>query len=385
MKHYYFKTLLCVCLIILAFSHTASAKTTAKKAKEETHVAMSSYLYANNTKATSTLPGGTYEVFNLFDNDYTTAWVEGAKDNGEGESIDLTFEKGTVITEIQICPGYYKSRKLFYANAAPTSIIVSNGKTEYTFDISGCAFSFDMVSEILTMPEPLVLKDGTLSITIDSVREGTAYQDTCISELSVYGLYASSKEAQLIADEKEVILLSESAVFNLISEAMYFSQMQAETYDDLTGLYTMKSADINVKAFLVYWYSYNVNDERITTSDDQMCSIIADEDVSDIYKELTGCEMDEAAYQTLLNDYVTELEDEGMYFEATGDFGDGGRYSDPHIELELKNGKLLIKGDYYSYSNEEQSYVPTNSYVLYLVEGGPQRLGGYRIYKVVVR
>ena len=385
MKYLYLKTLLCVCFIMLAFNQTAFAKTTAKRAKEEPLGVMSSYLYADKTSATSTLSGGTYEVYNMFDNDYSTAWVEGAKANGEGESIDLTFEKGTVITEILICPGYYKSRKLFYANAAPTLITVSSGKTGYSFDISGCAFSFDKVSETLIIPEPLVLKDGILTITIDNVREGTAYQDTCISELAVFGIDASSKAAQLIAKGEEVTIISESAIHYLTSEAMHFSQMQAESFDDLTGLYTMKGADVSVKAFLVYWYVYNVNDRRITASDDQMCSIVTEEDVSDIYKELTGSELDEAAYQTILNDYVTELEDEGMYFEATGDFGDAFRYPDPHVELEMKNGKLLVKGNYCVYSNEEQAYVPTNSYVLYLVEGGPQSLGGYRLNKVVVR
>ena len=385
MKHNYLKVLICACFIVLVVSHTASAKTTSKNTKEEPAISMSGYLNAERTKATSTLSGGTYEANNLFDKDYTTAWVEGAKDNGEGESIDMTFEKGTVITEIQICPGYYKSRKLFYANAAPTGVTVSSGKTEYAFDISEYAFSYDMACETLIMPEPLILKDGKLKITIDSVREGTAYKDTCISELSVYGLEAKSEAAQLIADGKEAVVISESSVGLLTSEAMYFIKRQSEDFEDLTGLYTMKGADVSVKAFLVYWYVYNVNDRRITASDDQMCSIVTEEDVSDIYKELTGSELDEAAYQTILNDYVTELEDEGMYFEATGDFGDAFRYPDPHVELEMKNGKLLVKGYYCVYSNEEQAYVPTNSYVLYLVEGGPQSLGGYRLNKVVVR
>ena len=380
------RTMIRVSLIVLALGQTALAKTTTKKTKEEEPVAaVSEYLYAEGTKASSTLSGGTYDVYNMFDGDYATAWVEGAKDNGEGEYISLTFEKGTVITDVTICPGYYKSRKLFYANSAPTAVSVSGGGEEYSFDISGCAFAMDMVSETLVMPEPLVLEDGVLKITIDSVREGTSYTDTCISELSVYGLYANSEAAKALSEGKKVTVLSESAARHLVSEAMYFAERQAEDYQDLTGLYTMKKADVDTKAFLVYWYLYNVTDNRATSTEDQIYHVVDDPDVTDIYEELTGEELDEEAYQTLLNEYVAELNDDGMYFEASGDFGGGYRYADPHIQLSVKRGKLIIEGDYCTYSNEEQNYVPTNSYTLYLAEGGPYTLGGYRIEKIVIK
>ncbi len=70
---------------------------------------------------------GLYSVKNLFDNDTTTAWVEGGAGYGIGEYVEVVFEKTIEIQGIWIRPGYLKSKKTFLENGVPYKI---NLKTE---------------------------------------------------------------------------------------------------------------------------------------------------------------------------------------------------------------------------------------------------------------
>ena|GEM_PF-2525500 len=92
-----------------------------------------------SAKASSCLPpakGGAidYKVENAFDNNITTAWIEGDKGKGVGESISFDFAQPVEITAINIWNGYQKTatgkRDPFKANQIASKIrLTINGKT----------------------------------------------------------------------------------------------------------------------------------------------------------------------------------------------------------------------------------------------------------------
>lgn len=147
-------------------------------------------LLPENAAASSMLSGGDYDVWNMLDAEFETAWVEGVEGDGCGEYVEFTFPENTVITSMYIWPGYLKSKDLFEKNGAPMSILaeteqgsirlnfVNDEYNNYDYALSDPQFILD--------PE-LVLPDGKLRIYIENVRTGWKYQDTCISEIKFWG------------------------------------------------------------------------------------------------------------------------------------------------------------------------------------------------------
>lgn len=121
--------------------------------------------------------GNTYGLGNLFDGDLSTAWVEGASGNGEGQQISISFDNPVTIRKIDLVNGYAKSGKSFNDNArvrdlrvrasnnVSGGIALKDNAQLQTFDVTGL--------------------DGIEWITfgIGSVFAGQKWQDTAISEL----------------------------------------------------------------------------------------------------------------------------------------------------------------------------------------------------------
>lgn len=148
-------------------------------------------LTPNGVAASSTLTGGDYDVYNIIDGDLTTAWVEGASGDGMGEFVDFFFEPGTYIDGGVIYPAYYKNQDIFSKNSGVTGITLQSGTESCFIDCTEAAesmmnggFSFSIKDGIQC--------DGTLRVTIQSVRKGWKYQDTCISELYFVGMPSNS-------------------------------------------------------------------------------------------------------------------------------------------------------------------------------------------------
>lgn len=141
-------------------------------------------------QASSELSGGDYDVHNLTDDDYSTAWVEGSEGVGMGENITITnLNPDQPVCGIAIAPGYQKNENVFFANAMPTSLTVRYGDEEKIIDNyqrpaeeaiqQGSTYMY-----LSDFKEPVLTDE--IKVTITGVREGTKYEDTCISGLWLY-------------------------------------------------------------------------------------------------------------------------------------------------------------------------------------------------------
>lgn len=113
----------------------------------------------------------------VFDNDVSTAWVEGAQGNGIGESLTINFDKNYIIDGIEINSGYQKDAEHYLINSRPNRIKLtySDGTSEFYI----LADLFDAQWVMLNNP---VVTDKIV-LTLDTVYPGTIYEDTAISEI----------------------------------------------------------------------------------------------------------------------------------------------------------------------------------------------------------
>ena len=148
--------------------------------------------------ASSTLePTSAYAAYLIFDGKPEFAWAEGKKGNdpGTGENITITLDKEIELTGFEIYPGYQRSVSHFLKNAAPVSLLISNGSSS-----ESAKYVNAMGSQRILLNKPLKGKKFTLSI--EKVRKGSKWQDTLISEMVLlsgqnrYSVYDSSVEKQ---------------------------------------------------------------------------------------------------------------------------------------------------------------------------------------------
>lgn len=141
-----------------------------------------------------------YTPFAISDYDTKTAWVEGAKDDGIGETVFVRLDSSKPVL---IWAGYGKSQGLFEANGRPKKIKVTvwagkkgedPGAQWETFDASNikaiASHEIELVDKNNYQPLPLpkhsLKPDDTftlVSVTILSVYKGKKYPDTAISEI----------------------------------------------------------------------------------------------------------------------------------------------------------------------------------------------------------
>ncbi|MCT4596476.1 MAG: hypothetical protein N4A50_01155 [Vallitalea sp.] len=116
-----------------------------------------------------------------------TAWVEGVKGYGEGESISYYFEPNTAyISAIAIYNGYAKNDYLYNSNGRVKKLaLYVNGRIYAILDLE------DTWKEQVFMVEPLKSTieevDLVLTFEIQEVYEGDKWEDTCIAEINFSG------------------------------------------------------------------------------------------------------------------------------------------------------------------------------------------------------
>jgi hypothetical protein len=130
--------------------------------------------------------GAHYDADNVLDGRLDTAWVEGVAGQGLGEWIEIEFPTNTLVSEIEIFPGYGKSERLFTRNSRPKRIQIQfvgeyahsgNPRTEEI------ALEDEMKWQIFKVTPPVATFD--IRFTIMDVYPGTAHEDTAISEIRV--------------------------------------------------------------------------------------------------------------------------------------------------------------------------------------------------------
>ena len=134
--------------------------------------------------ATSWLSEPQYNTYHtpdrLIDNDLSTAWVEGADGNGVGESFTITLDDVYKVSGCIIYPGYQKSDEQYLKNSTPASVrLTFSDGSWYDYDLEDVKTGHQ-----LTLPE--TVETSSLTVTILSVYRGNVYEDTCISEISLF-------------------------------------------------------------------------------------------------------------------------------------------------------------------------------------------------------
>ena len=138
-------------------------------------------------KASSSL-GDSYKAEFANDLSYKTAWVEGKKDEGIGESLEYYFKNDSPrITEIIISNGYMKSEETWknnnrvkklklYVNSIPFGVLnLKDSRTDQYFSVGTLGHN----------------KNGTdliLKFEILEVYKGSKYNDTAITEIYFDGI-----------------------------------------------------------------------------------------------------------------------------------------------------------------------------------------------------
>jgi hypothetical protein len=123
-----------------------------------------------------------YKVDNLLDDNNKTAWVEGKKGDGIGESVTFKANKPFLVKEIRINNGYKKSKNLYTANNRVKNIkITFSDGSELIKELK------DDYSKIETFKLEIEKEVEWIKFTILDVYKGSKYDDTCISGIEVLG------------------------------------------------------------------------------------------------------------------------------------------------------------------------------------------------------
>jgi hypothetical protein len=150
------------------------------------------------TASSSLISKGNYSYGpeNAYDNNYKTAWVEGAADYGIGEYLEFSFPSETPrITKIIVVNGYVKSKAAWeansrvkklklYINNEPYAILnLKDERAEQSFNVAPLGNSNrDNSKKLRSGPA------WTLKFEILEVYKGTKYGDTAISEIYFDGI-----------------------------------------------------------------------------------------------------------------------------------------------------------------------------------------------------
>lgn len=130
--------------------------------------------------ASSTLQGGSYGAQNVLDDDPATAWIEGAKGDGVGESLLLTLNKPTKVSQVGIMGGYGKSKNIYFANnrVAELKVVINDSYTITRSLYDAMTLQFLDVGNYSKEVK-------TIKLMITKIYKGTKYDDTCISEIVI--------------------------------------------------------------------------------------------------------------------------------------------------------------------------------------------------------
>lgn len=134
--------------------------------------------------ATSYLDESQYHIVhppeNLLDGNLSTGWVEGVSGQGIGESVTVYFDGMHLVSGFQIYAGYQKSSDLYDKNSRPEGIYVGFS------DGSGESHTLADVCDVQNIQFANSVLTDCITLRIDSVYPGNKYEDTVISEISLY-------------------------------------------------------------------------------------------------------------------------------------------------------------------------------------------------------
>lgn len=114
------------------------------------------------------------------DGDPVTSWQEGAEGDGTGQSLTAYLANTVNIQYIDLKLGNWRSDSLYNKNNRPSVLTVNINDKSYELD-----FTDAKIDHYIEFSSPVTA--SAISFTVQSVYKGSAYNDCCISEISVYG------------------------------------------------------------------------------------------------------------------------------------------------------------------------------------------------------
>lgn len=131
-----------------------------------------------DVQSSSSLQG--YDLDNAFDSNEDTMWVEGVRGNGIGEYISISLDEAHELNGITIRNGNWKSRDDYEKNNRVKMIqITFSDGSQRQFELEDNFYEPCQVNFI----NPA--RTNSLKIEIMDVYEGTTYQNTCITDISI--------------------------------------------------------------------------------------------------------------------------------------------------------------------------------------------------------
>lgn len=151
-----------------------------------------------------------HDAAQVLDDKNETAWCEGAKDDGVGSTVTLTFAQPQTVAVVGVTPLFAKSFAIAESNNRVETIEIATDAGTFTADFDdivpyvkkhnpikednddcGDETCLSRDQRIQSMSEryaslPAPVKTSKITITITSVYKGAKYHDTCISQVDVY-------------------------------------------------------------------------------------------------------------------------------------------------------------------------------------------------------
>ena len=112
---------------------------------------------------------------------------------GIGETIIIEFDKAKSVSEIDIYPGFLKTKNRYLLNGQPTKVLVEwdDGQKELILDRIAVDESDDIFDNDEVPISKLHLENDIqtqyLKLTILDAVAGSKYKDVAVSEVKVYG------------------------------------------------------------------------------------------------------------------------------------------------------------------------------------------------------
>lgn len=135
-----------------------------------------------NAEASSTIQQ--YGVDNspsvMFDGSDATSWQEGVSGDGVGETVKLDFGGQHTIRFLTMKLGNWRSNTSYEKNGRPQTLSFTAGDEHFTVE-----FPDEQKEYCIELSKDIEASD--LEIRIDKVYSGSAYADTCITEMTVFG------------------------------------------------------------------------------------------------------------------------------------------------------------------------------------------------------
>lgn len=138
--------------------------------------------------------GNNYTVWEALDNNPETSWQEGVSGNGAGEYMLMTFDQEYLVEYMVLRLGNWRNSG-FSENNRPAVLTFRTGGAEYSY-----SFPDEQREFVLKLGAPVIASD--LLITIQEVYQGSRWDDTCISDVLVYGSVPTEESAAMVVEEE---------------------------------------------------------------------------------------------------------------------------------------------------------------------------------------